>query len=95
MTLPKDNDELHAAERRFHALVRKLKRLAAHIDALQNELESLGASLAQRASQRVTGAGIINLIVKAEALASELIRFSTVLRRNEAHAALRSPIGED
>lgn len=92
--VPKDNDELRRAELQLRAAVRKLEHIGALMDALQHELESIGPWLAHPAALRITGAGSINLIVKAEVLSSTLKGFALRLRRKEVQQRL-PPEGRD
>jgi hypothetical protein len=92
--VPKDNDEPRRAERQLRDAVHKLEHIGALMDALQHELESIGPWLAHPAAQRIMGAGIIGLVIKAEVLSSALKRFALRLRHNEVQQRL-PPEGRD
>lgn len=92
--VPTDNDELRQVELRLRAAVRKLEHIGALVDALQHEVESIGPWLAHRAALRIMGAGIVGLVIKAEALSSGLDGFALRLRHNERQQRL-PPEGRD
>jgi hypothetical protein len=92
--VPKDNDELRRVELQLRAAVRKLEHIGALMDALQHEVENIGPWLAHPAAQRIMGAGIIGLVIKAETLAKAVTAFASALRRNDLQQRL-PPEGRD
>jgi hypothetical protein len=92
--VPKDNDELRGAEHRLRDAVHKLERIGALVDLLQHEIESIAPWLAQPVALRITGAGIVGIVIKAEVLSSTLKGFALRLRRNDLQQRL-PPEGRD
>ena len=92
--VPKDNDEQRRAELRLRDAVQKLEHIGALTDALQHELESIGPWLVGSEAQRITGTGIVGLVIKAEVLASTLKGFARRLRHNDLQQRL-PPEGRD
>jgi hypothetical protein len=57
--------------------------MAALIDELDGHIERMDQRIMTEAMQRISGAGVINLIAKADSLSSGLKRFAASLRNNE------------
>ena len=89
-TAPKDSEvELPRAQRAApRLLIQRLERMAALIDELDGHIERMDQRIMTEAMQRISGAGVINLIAKADSLSSGLKRFAASLRNNELRRKL-------
>jgi transposase len=86
---PEDNDAL------LRLLIQRLERMAALIDDLDDHIEQMDQRIIGEAMQRITGAGVIGLIAKSEALSSALKRFAASLRNNELRRKLPKEAVDD
>lgn len=87
---PKDNEvELPRAQRAApRLLIQRLERMAELIDELDDHIEQMDQRIIGEAMQRITGAGVIGLIAKSDALSFDLKRFAASLRKNELRRKL-------
>jgi hypothetical protein len=87
---PKDNEvELPRAQRAApRLLIQRLEVIARLMDELDRHLDEMDHWIIAEAMQRITGAGVINLIAKADSLSSALKRFTASLRNNELRRTL-------
>lgn len=69
----------------FRLLIKELEQLAHSIDKLDDELGPMIQRIMKGVGQRLTGAGVVGVIIKAEALSSKLQRLAQQLRKNELH----------
>jgi transposase len=69
-------------------LIQRLERMAELIDELDDHIEQIDQRIMTEAIQRITGAGVIGLIAKSEALSFDLKRFAASLRNNELRRKL-------
>jgi hypothetical protein len=86
---PEDNDAL------LRLSIQHLERMAPLMDELDRHLDEMNQSIVAKAMQRLTGAGVINLIAKADSLSSGLQRFAASLRRNERRRKLPKEAVDD
>lgn len=77
-----DNDAL------LRLLIQRLEVIARLMDELDRHLDEMDQRIIAEAMQRITGAGVINLIAKADSLSSALKRFAASLRTNELRRTL-------
>lgn len=86
---PEDNDAL------LRLLIQRLERMAVLIDELDDHIEKMDQRIIGDAMQRITGAGVIGLIAKADSLSSGLKRFAASLRNNELRRKLPKEAVDD
>ena len=79
---PEDDDAL------LRLLIQRLERMAELIDELDEHIEQIDQRIIGAAMQRITGAGVIGLIAKSDALSFDLKRFAASLRKNELRRRL-------
>jgi hypothetical protein len=69
--------------------------MAALIDELDGHIERMDQRIMTEAMKRITGAGVIGLIAKSEALSFDLKRFAASLRNNELRRRLAKEALDD
>jgi hypothetical protein len=90
----KDNECLDA-ESTLSLFVQRLEHVSELIDALDDDLEEMNQRIMTKVGQRITGGGVVALIIKSETLALTLTRFAAALRRNELRHKLPRQVRED
>jgi transposase len=79
---PEDDDAL------LRLLIQRLERMAELIDELDDHIEQMDQRIMTEVMKRITGAGVIGLIAKSEALSFDLKRFAVSLRNSELRRKL-------
>lgn len=84
---PKDNKS-EVSEALLRLVVQRLEDIARLIDELDDHLEQISQGIMSEAAQKVTGAGVVGLVIRAETLAVALDGFAAVIRSNEVQRLL-------
>jgi hypothetical protein len=79
---PKDIDAL------LRLIVQRLERIAGLMDEIDDRIDELDQTRMAKGVERISGGGLVSLIIKANSLSSALARFAASLRHNELRRKL-------
>jgi hypothetical protein len=76
-------------------VIQRLERTAVLIDELDDQIEEMDERMMSEAMRRISGGGLVSVIIKANSLSSALARFAASLRNNELRRRLPKEALED